>query len=111
MLTKAKGRNQNIKKDIVVTETSTNLISKPVYENVWNYIKQNNKSKSEIILNDQVLSYMNMHLKDLEKFKEYLMDEYSRFRAIEYAWNKVNELYSYDVVRKQLLDVFDKYEG
>ena len=46
-----------------------------------------------------------------EKFKEYLMDEYSRFRAIEYSWNKVNELYSYDVVRKQLLDVFDKYEG
>ena len=46
-----------------------------------------------------------------EKFKEYLMDEVARFKAIEYAWNKVNELYSFDVLRKQLLDVVDKYDG
>ena len=46
-----------------------------------------------------------------EKFREYLLDENARFRAIEYAWNKVNELYSFDVVRKQLLEVFDKYDG
>ena len=46
-----------------------------------------------------------------EKFKEYLIDEVARFRAIEYAWNKVNELYSFDVVKQQLLDVVDKYDG
>ena len=68
--------SQNIKKDNVVKETANNLISKPEYENIWNYIKQNNKSNSEIILNDQVLSYMNMHLKDLDRFKEYLNDSY-----------------------------------
>ena len=68
--------SQNIKKDSVVKETSNNLISKPEYENIWNYIKQNNKSNSEVILNDKVLSYMNMHLKDLDRFKEYLNDSY-----------------------------------
>ena len=68
--------SQNIKKDTVVKETANNFISKPEYENIWNYIKQNNKSNSEVILNNQVLSYMNMHLKDLDRFKEYLNDSY-----------------------------------
>ena len=68
--------SQNIKKDTVVIETINNLINEPEYENIWSYIKQNNKSKSEVILNDQVLSYMNMHLKDLDKFEEYLNDSY-----------------------------------
>ena len=68
--------SQNIKKDSVAKETTNNLISKPEYENIWNYIKQNNKSNSEVILNDKVLSYMNMHLKDLDRFKEYLNDSY-----------------------------------
>ena len=68
--------SQNIKKETSDKETVDNLNSKREYENIWNYIKQNNKSESEIILNDQVLSYMNMHLKDLDKFKEYLNDSY-----------------------------------
>ena len=68
--------NQNTKKNIVVPEISENLIYKPDYENIWSYIKQNNQSKNDVILNDQVLSYMNMHLKDLDKFKEYLNDSY-----------------------------------
>ena len=68
--------SQNIKKDTVVRENTNNLINEPEYENIWSYIKQNNKSKSEVILNDQVLSYMNMHLKDLDKFEEYLNDSY-----------------------------------
>ena len=68
--------SQNIKKDTAVKETTNNLISKPEYEDIWSYIKQNNVSKTEVILNDQVLSYMNMHLKDLDKFKEYLNDSY-----------------------------------
>ena len=68
--------SQNIKKDTAIKETTNNLISKPEYEDIWSYIKQNNESKTEVILNDQVLSYMNMHLKDLDKFKEYLNDSY-----------------------------------
>ena len=68
--------SQNIKKDTAIKETANNLISKPEYEDIWSYIKQNNESKTEVILNDQVLSYMNMHLKDLDKFKEYLNDSY-----------------------------------
>ena len=68
--------SQNIKKDTAIKETVNNLISKPDYEDIWSYIKQNNESKTEVILNDQVLSYMNMHLKDLDKFKEYLNDSY-----------------------------------
>ena len=46
-----------------------------------------------------------------EKFKEYLTDEVSRFKAIEYAWNKVNELYSFKVVKKQILDIVSNYDG
>ena len=68
--------SQNIKKDTAIKETANNLISKPDYEDIWSYIKQNNESKTEVILNDQVLSYMNMHLKDIDKFKEYLNDSY-----------------------------------
>ena len=68
--------SQNIKKDTAIKETTNNLISKPEYEDIWSYIKQNNVSKTEVILNDQILSYMNMHLKDLDKFKEYLNDSY-----------------------------------
>ena len=50
--------------------------STPPYQDVWDFIKQNNTSQNTNILNDQVLSYMNMHLKDLDKFDEYLNDSY-----------------------------------
>ena len=50
--------------------------STPPYKDVWDFIKQNNTSQNTNILNDQVLSYMNMHLKDLDKFDEYLNDSY-----------------------------------
>ena len=46
------------------------------YKDVWDFIKQNNTSQNTNILNDQVLSYMNMHLMDLDKFDEYLNDSY-----------------------------------
>ena len=52
------------------------MIKEPKYENIWEYIKKNNSSNNEILLNDQVLSYMNNHLKDLDKFEEYLNDSY-----------------------------------
>ena len=50
--------------------------STPQYKDVWDFIKQNNTSQNTNILNDQVLSYMNMHLMDLDKFDEYLNDSY-----------------------------------
>ena len=34
--------SQNIKKDTAIKETANNLISKPDYEDIWSYIKQNN---------------------------------------------------------------------
>ena len=50
--------------------------STPQYKDVWDFIKQNNTLQNTNILNDQVLSYMNMHLMDLDKFDEYLNDSY-----------------------------------
>ncbi len=43
---------------------------------VWSYIKNHNNTDDDLVINDQVLSYMNMHLKDLDKFEEYLNDSY-----------------------------------
>ena len=40
-----------------------------------------------------------------EKFVEYLNDEVSRFRVMEYAWEKLNEVYTYDLVKKQITDI------
>ena len=57
--------------DIVIDSIST-----PPYNYVFDFIKQNNALLTSNILNDQVLAYMNMHLKDLDKFDEYLNDSY-----------------------------------
>ena len=59
-----------------INDISDIFIKESKYENIWEYIKKNNSSKNEIVLNDQVLSYMNNHLKDLDKFEEYLNDSY-----------------------------------
>mgnify|MGYP007000228145 len=40
-----------------INKPSDILIKGPKYENIWEYIKKNNSSKNEIVLNDQVLSY------------------------------------------------------
>ena len=40
-----------------------------------------------------------------EKFEWYFNDEDKRFKVIEYAWEKLNEFYSMDVVKKQLLQM------
>jgi hypothetical protein len=42
-----------------------------------------------------------------EKFEEYLKDLDKRFEVIEYAWDKLNENYSYDFIKKQLLDILE----
>ena len=42
-------------------------------------------------------------LKDLEEvFVECLNDEKKRFEMLEYAWNRVNEIYSFKTVKKQI---------
>ena len=67
------------KLNVIDHEIEANVIessSTPPYQDVWDFIKQNNTSQNTNILNDQVLSYMNMHLMDLDKFDEYLNDSY-----------------------------------
>ena len=62
--------------DIGIEANVIEVITTPPYQDVWDFIKQNNISQNTNILNDQVLAYMNMHLKDLDKFDEYLNDSY-----------------------------------
>ena len=62
--------------DIGIEENVIEISTTKPYQDVWDFIKQNNTSQNTNILNDQVLAYMNMHLKDLDKFDEYLNDSY-----------------------------------
>ena len=62
--------------DIGIEANVIEINSNPPYQDVWDFIKQNNTSQNTNILNDQVLAYMNMHLKDLDKFDDYLIDSY-----------------------------------
>ena len=43
---------------------------------IWQYLVLNNAQSSDYSLNERTLFYMNMHLKDDEKFTEYLNDSY-----------------------------------
>ena len=45
-------------------------------KNIWEYMFANNPQNNSETINEQVLFYMNMHLKDIDKFKEYLNDSY-----------------------------------
>lgn len=59
------------------TESSDQQVVKDVtYSDIWEYILKNNNVKNEVVLTEQILSYMNVHLKDLDKFEEYLNDSY-----------------------------------
>ena len=40
-----------------------------------------------------------------EKFERYFNDEDKRFEVINYAWEKLNECYSVDLVKNQLLEM------
>ena len=42
-----------------------------------------------------------------ERFVEYLIDENKRFEIIDYAWKKLNEFYSMDLVKNQLLQMLE----
>ncbi len=46
------------------------------YEDIWEYILNNNPENKEAYINEQILFYMNMHLKDADKFEQYLNDSY-----------------------------------
>ena len=62
--------------DIGIEANVIEISTTQPYQDVWDFIKQNNTSQNTNILNDQVLAYMNMHLKDLDRFDEYLNDSY-----------------------------------
>ena len=42
-----------------------------------------------------------------EKFELYFKDDDKRFEVINYAWKKLNECYSIDLVKNQLLEMLD----
>ena len=46
------------------------------YEDIWEYILSNNPENKETYINERILFYMNMQLKDADKFEQYLNDSY-----------------------------------
>ena len=60
--------SSSITKDIFAQEN--------VERNIWQYMQLNNNLEDDFVIDDQVLSYMNIHLRDLEKFEKYLNDSY-----------------------------------
>ena len=68
-----------ITKDIpneISKNTSYELVKKDSYINIWEYLQVNNKIKQSNYLDEQILSYMNNHLRDIDKFEAYLNDSY-----------------------------------
>jgi hypothetical protein len=59
--------------DIPTDDPNSNLYTS--YD-IWQYLVLNNPQSSDYSLNERTLFYMNMHLKDDEKFTEYLNDSY-----------------------------------
>ena len=41
-------------------------------KNIWEYIVNKSLQDSEIVINDQALLFMNNHIKDIDKFNDYL---------------------------------------
>ena len=68
--------SKSVELDNFIENSSQQIIKENTYSDVWEYILENNNSKNEIDLTEQILSYMNVHLKDLDKFEEYLNDSY-----------------------------------
>ena len=72
---------ENHNKEDIVVSIPINTILQPenktiTYRDIWEYILNNNPENKEAYINEQILFYMNMHLKDAEKFEEYLNDSY-----------------------------------
>ena len=70
--------SQIVNEDISYKENLSNnvLNEKKSYLNIWEYIKSNNEFEDRVVLDEQILSYMNLHLQDLDKFQDYLNDSY-----------------------------------
>ena len=70
--------SQNVAKDLSYKENLSNnvLNEKKSYLNIWEHIKLNNEFEDRVVLDEQILSYMNLHLQDLDKFEDYLYDSY-----------------------------------
>ena len=69
------------KLETTAKEKNLDSFENSVYKNdenksIWTYIQDNNNSNDNLVIDNQILSYMNMHLKDLDKFEEYLNDSY-----------------------------------
>ena len=45
-------------------------------KNIWEYIVNKSLQDSEIVINDQALLFMNNHIKDIDKFNDYLNKSY-----------------------------------
>ena len=72
---------ENHNKEDIVESIPINSILQPenktiTYKDIWEYILNNNTENKEDYINEQILFYMNMHLKDADKFEEYLNDSY-----------------------------------
>lgn len=72
---------KNPNKEDIVESIPINNILQPenktiTYKDIWEYILNNNPENKEAYINEQILFYMNMHLKDADKFEEYLNDSY-----------------------------------
>ena len=72
---------ENHNKEDIVESIPINSILQPenktiTYRDIWEYILNNNPENKEAYINEQILFYMNMHLKDADKFEEYLNDSY-----------------------------------
>ena len=68
-------------KENIVESIPINSILEPenktiTYKNIWEYILDNNTKNKKAYINERILFYMNMHLKDADKFEEYLNDSY-----------------------------------
>ncbi len=58
------------------------------YSDVWEYFVSNNTQNRNYVLDERVLYYMNIHLKDTSKFTEYLNDS---FYFIYFAINELEK--------------------
>ena len=73
--------------DIPTEEHNPNVFTS--YD-IWQHLFLNNIESSDYSLNERTLFYMNMHLKDSEKFTEYLNDSYYFLYFVINELEKVN---------------------
>ncbi len=67
-------------KDELTLTLAVDEIKQPFQEeppkNIWEYIVNKSLQDSEIVINDQALLFMNNHIKDIDKFNDYLNKSY-----------------------------------